>query len=350
METYGIDIEPGMKVEELIQANKVSQWYNFYANALLNGPFTIEYEFEKASDIVELTFHPVVSLGNNIDVLVFGKNITERINAKKALQQSEKKYRLLFENMTTGFGLFQVLFDPYNRPYNAIVTELNQAFQNIFNVSADEILGKNIKNVNASLKNRWVKILGDVVLNGYSRAFVDYIPSLDKFLDVWVFKHQDDHAAVIMSDISDRKAAEFELNKHRLHLEDLIKDRTKEIEEVNKLLLAENEKVKAAEERVLSALARERELNELKTRFISMTSHEFRTPLTAILSSADLLELYGRKWSDEKNTKHTNQIRRSVKYMTELLDDVLTIGRVESGKIKFTPSMVQLKNPLFGNS
>ena len=86
----------------------------------------------------------------------------------------------------------------------------------------------------------------------------------------------------------------------------------------------------------------EKELNELKTRFISTTSHEFRTPLTAILSSADLLELYGRNWPAEKYLKHTNQIRRSVKYMTELLDDILTISKTESGKLVYNPDKCNL--------
>jgi len=352
-ESYGIDLEQGMKIEEIFPAGKITRWYNFYTNALLNGPFTIEYEFEENRGVVELTFHPIVSLGNNIDVLVFGKNITDRIAAKKELEKSERKYRLLFENMTTGFGLFKVLFDSYNVAYNAVVVEANQALQSIFSVAASEILGKNIKNINPYLKKNWIKKLGDVTLNGYSSAFVDFIPSLKKYIDVWIFKHDELHAAVIISDITDRKTTEIELSNYRHHLEDIIRVRTAKLEEVNLLLSAENEKVKAAEEKVLSALAKERELNELKTRFISMTSHEFRTPLTAILSSADLLELYGRKWSDEKNQKHTNQIRRSVKYMTELLEDVLTIGRVESGKIKFTPNDVNLKTlctEIFENS
>lgn len=100
---------------------------------------------------------------------------------------------------------------------------------------------------------------------------------------------------------------------------------------------------KKMEADIQHALNSEKELNELKTRFISTTSHEFRTPLTAILSSADLLELYGRKWTEEKYNKHTSQIRRSVKYMTELLDDILIISRAESGKMVFNPATCNLR-------
>jgi PAS domain S-box-containing protein len=344
LEAYGKDIEKGMKIENIFPAGKIKQWYNYYRNALLNGPFSMEYEFERGYGIVALTFHPIVSLGNNIDVLVFGKNITERINAQKALEKSEQKFRLLFENMTAGFGLFHVLFDSYNKAYNATVINVNQAFLEIFNTTEADIKGKTIKCVNPHLKKNWMKTLGEAALSGNSNAFVDYIPSLGKHLDVRIFRHADYHVAVIITDVTEKKKVEIELNSYRMRLEDLIKERTKELEEVNSLLKAENEKVKAAEERVLVALAKEKELNELKTRFISMTSHEFRTPLTAILSSTDLLELYGKKWSEEKNKKHTTQIRRSVKYMIELLEDVITIGHVESGNVSFSPSKIRLKN------
>ncbi|MGE5497422.1 MAG: PAS domain S-box protein [Syntrophothermus sp.] len=101
---------------------------------------------------------------------------------------------------------------------------------------------------------------------------------------------------------------------------------------------------KALEKNIQKSLEAEKQLNELKSRFISTTSHEFRTPLTAILSSTDLLQAYGRNWPDEKYIKHTSQIRRSVKYMVELLDDILEISRIESGKTSFNPEPVDLRD------
>lgn len=86
------------------------------------------------------------------------------------------------------------------------------------------------------------------------------------------------------------------------------------------------------------ALLREKELNDLKTRFISTVSHEFRTPLTAILSSADLLELTIEQGDLKKNKEYLKRIKRSVDSMTELLDDVLTINRAEVGKIVYKPT------------
>ncbi len=94
-------------------------------------------------------------------------------------------------------------------------------------------------------------------------------------------------------------------------------------------------KRKQAEEEVFKALEREKELNELKSRFIAMASHEFRTPLTAIQGSADLLEIYGYKLSNDKKLIHLHRIQDHVQNMVRLLDDVLLIGKAEAGKMEF---------------
>lgn len=100
---------------------------------------------------------------------------------------------------------------------------------------------------------------------------------------------------------------------------------------------------KQAEGDIRKALAREKELTELKTRFISMTSHEFRTPLTTIQSSAELLEHYSHKWTEEKKLIHLRRIQSSVKHMTKLLNDILIIGKVEAGKLQLTPVPLDLE-------
>lgn len=91
---------------------------------------------------------------------------------------------------------------------------------------------------------------------------------------------------------------------------------------------------KQAEGEIRKALEKEKELTELKSRFISMTSHEFRTPLTTIHSSAELLEHYSYKWTEERKLTHLYRIQSSVKHMTKLLNDVLILGKAEADKIE----------------
>lgn len=92
--------------------------------------------------------------------------------------------------------------------------------------------------------------------------------------------------------------------------------------------------LKQAEAEIRKALAKERELGELRSSFVSLVSHEFRTPLTTILSSSELLQRYAQKLSDEKKQSHHQRISTAVSRMTQLLDDVLTIGKAEAGKLK----------------
>lgn len=102
---------------------------------------------------------------------------------------------------------------------------------------------------------------------------------------------------------------------------------------------------KQVERDIRKALTKEKELNELKTRFISMASHEFRTPLTTILASAESLEHYQSKWDDAKKRTVLQRIQSAAKHMTRLLNDVLTLGKAEAGKLEINP--VQLNLPEF---
>ncbi len=96
-------------------------------------------------------------------------------------------------------------------------------------------------------------------------------------------------------------------------------------------------------DQVLRSLTKEKELNDLKSRFVSMASHEFRTPLSTILSSASLINKYVQKEDQEKRQKHTDRIVSSVKTLTNILDEFLSIGKMEDGKIEVRKSKFDLK-------
>lgn len=92
------------------------------------------------------------------------------------------------------------------------------------------------------------------------------------------------------------------------------------------------------------ALAKERELNELKSRFVSRASHEFRTPLAMIATSSDLLKNYGHRMSDEQRAEKLNRVQAEIKNMTLLLDDLLTISKAEEvGRVEFQPELIDLE-------
>jgi PAS domain S-box-containing protein len=100
---------------------------------------------------------------------------------------------------------------------------------------------------------------------------------------------------------------------------------------------------KQAEEATHRALAQQQELNSLKTRFLSMTSHEFRTPLATILSSTELLRYYGDRLPAEEKTELFGTIETAVKRMTQLLEDVLVIGKHDSGAERLVRAPVDVE-------
>lgn len=100
---------------------------------------------------------------------------------------------------------------------------------------------------------------------------------------------------------------------------------------------------KRAEAEVFAALQREKELNEMKSRFVSLASHEFRTPLSTILSSSEILQHYSESLEPKEKIEQLTMIQDSVKRMTQMINDVLVIGKKESGILRFNPSEGDLR-------
>lgn len=112
------------------------------------------------------------------------------------------------------------------------------------------------------------------------------------------------------------------------------------------MLIAEGRDIsdrKLAETEILKTLARERELNQLKSSFVAMVSHEFRNPLTTIKSSSEILQRYEQKLDRDKKSRHFNRIQNSLNGMIELLDEILLLGKSEAGKLQYKPVPLDLK-------
>ncbi len=101
---------------------------------------------------------------------------------------------------------------------------------------------------------------------------------------------------------------------------------------------------KKAIDKIKSAFEREKEINDLKSQFISSTSHEFRTPLATLNSSVELIQHYDRTKSENKKLYHISRIKEIVKYMTKMLDDILTINKADVNKLEFQPSTIDLRD------
>lgn len=143
------------------------------------------------------------------------------------------------------------------------------------------------------------------------------------------------YVMALVTDISVRKGQEREIIKLNLSLEHKVEARTKELKQTINELKEEVSKRKEAEHKIMESLRKERELNELKTKFLSLVSHEFKTPLSGILTSATLVEKYTQTDQQDKREKHLKTIQSKVKYLNSILNDFLSIERLESGKATY---------------
>ncbi|RZM29346.1 MAG: PAS domain S-box protein [Pedobacter sp.] len=133
-------------------------------------------------------------------------------------------------------------------------------------------------------------------------------------------------------DLSKEKEAEQRLKEYAAELEELVNERTKSLK---KMVHALSE----AKEEVSLSLLKEKELNQMKSRFVSMASHEFRTPLSSIQLSSLLIEKYAEPFDNPHIQKHVSKIKNAVGNLTTILNDFLSLERLEAGKVEpsFTP-------------
>ena len=137
-------------------------------------------------------------------------------------------------------------------------------------------------------------------------------------------------------DISRRKLAEEKLKNYSVDLEKQVGNRTLILQEA----ITELEKTK---NELNQALDKEKELNELKSRFVSMASHEFRTPLATIMSSLSLVKAYGEQNDSVKQSRHIQKIKSSIGNLTDILNDFLSVSKLEEGKVEHIQEQFEIQ-------
>ncbi|HTE31040.1 MAG TPA: PAS domain-containing sensor histidine kinase [Chryseolinea sp.] len=157
-----------------------------------------------------------------------------------------------------------------------------------------------------------------------------------------------------ISDISLRKKAEEALKKseeqlivYAAELEQKVHTRTEALNHSIATLEKEVIERKKAEEEARRSLEKERELNELKSKFVSIASHEFRTPLSSVLSSAALIQQYKDKGDLDKVDKHVHRIKSSVNHLTIILNDFLSLGKLDEGKMDINKEPINLETFMY---
>ncbi len=145
-----------------------------------------------------------------------------------------------------------------------------------------------------------------------------------------------------INDVTFKRQSEQELIDQKEKIEKLNQNLEQEVVSRTKALVETLKNLEESKQELELSLSKERELGELKSRFVSMASHEFRTPLSTILSAATLIEKYPQTEDQEKREKHIKRIKSAVGNLTDILEEFLSVGKLEEGKIEIRNSQFNL--------
>lgn len=246
-------------------------------------------------------------------------------------QQDSVHFEALFRYATMGILITD---------NEGVITAVNPFALNEFGYSEHELIGKrieilipprfhqrHIKHHDAYFKKPHTRKMGSgVELIGIKKDHTEFP------VEISLSHYRKEQAAFVIAfvtDISERKNAEQAIKKLNADLETTVALRTADLTKT--------------QEELKRSLAKERELSELKTRFIATASHEFRTPLSTVLSSAYLVGKYTTAEEQPKREKHLQHITSSVEMLTSILNDFLSVGRIEEGRINIRPAKFNLE-------
>jgi len=310
---------------------------------------------------VENVGKPFINNSDNATVMAL-RDISDYKKSQQALKISEKKYRLLFENMTTAFALHEIICNKDGNPIDYRFLEINPAFEKYTKLSISHALNKTVREVIPGIEQYWIDTYGKVALTGEAIAFENYAQDLGRYYSSWAFSPKKGQFAVIFTDVTERKLLEIELQNHKESLEDLIKERTKELDgaRIAALNLAQDaniEKLKT-EDALATIKKRETELHKAQTQlkvalqsaeaasraksdFISQVSHELRTPLNAVVGYCQILKTYDN--ITEEQLRYIGTIRASGDILLSLINDILDYGKIEAREMDIVQKEFDLK-------
>lgn len=232
-------------------------------------------------------------------------DITPRKEGELILKESEEKYRLLFEHMSSGFVLCEIILDDYGRAADFRALEINQAFKELINFP-DDIKNKSAREMIPMIPEDIIMPLANVGITGKSITLERYAKRINKHFRIHAYSPKPSQIAVIVDDITLPKKVEIELKKQKEELE----------KQARKL----------------------EELNATKDKFFTIISHDLRNPFNTILNLCTLLNQNLKDYKTDEIGKFISLLNDSARKGFNLLENLLNWSRSQTNQVKIMPS------------
>ena len=303
---------------------------------------------------VEISLNPL-EIEGYIFVITRIVEVSKRRKTEKLLKDQKALLSSIIANTVDGIITINT---------EGVIESVNPAAAKLFGYSPEEIIGKKVN----MLMPEPHRSAHDTYIDNYHQTGIAKIIGIGREVkglkkDGTVFPFRLSISKVkynestiytgIVHDLTSEKEAEQKLKNYAEELEKRVASRTEAlgivVRDLEKQVEENKEKEKALREsqmQLREALAQEQELNELKSRFVSMASHEFRTPLATILTSVSLIDKYDDPEQLDRKKKHINRVKSNVRNLNNILNDFLSVSKLEEGKIKADSEWMDLSGLL----
>jgi PAS domain S-box-containing protein len=216
--------------------------------------------------------------------------------AERALRESEERYRSLFNSMTEGFAIHEIITDEAGRPCDYRFLDINPAFERLTGLKRESVVGKTQNEVLPGNNQEWIRKYGETALTGEPIHFEDYSPPLKKHYEVFAYRPAHRQFAVIFMDITERKEAELALAQANISLQ------------------AYAEQLQRS--------------NQALEDFAFIASHDLREPLRKVQAFGDLLQSHSSQGLDEHGKHYIERMQAASGRMQSMLDGLLAYSRI----------------------